>query len=143
MTQYKGLVAATITPTNQDGSMNTSVIPHYIDFLINNGIHAVFVNGATGEWPSFSVDERKAVTEAWLLHGRKKLKYVIVHCGALAISDSSNMAKHAALHSADAIACLTPNYLKPHSVEHIVDHLSEVAPFYITMYRDSRNWISI
>ena len=127
MAQYNGIVAATVTPTHNDGKINLHVIPHYITFLISSGVQAVYVNGSTGEWCSFSTEERKLLAEAWLHHGRGKLSNIIIHCGALSITDSKDLAKHAEDNGADAIGCISPTFLKPHNEEYLVNYLAEVA----------------
>jgi len=57
--RLKGLIPATFTPLLPDGELNLSVIPSYVNHLKNNDIEYVFINGTTGEGPSFTVKERK------------------------------------------------------------------------------------
>lgn len=127
MFSYEGLVAATVTPTKADGSINCDAIPGYVSFLLQQNVKAVFVNGTAGEWSSFSVEERKQLTEAWIKYGRNKLDKMIIHCGALSSEDVKSLAQHAANFGADAIACIAPCFFRPQNEECLVEYLREVA----------------
>lgn len=127
MPQYIGLAAATVTPMYDDGTINYDIIPKFIDHLISTGVETVFLNGTTGEWSSLSVEEGKLIVDVWLEHGRAKLAKLIVHCGALSIVDAKTLAQHAASKGADAVACISPSFLKPENEECLVDYLSDVS----------------
>ncbi|XP_057302466.1 N-acetylneuraminate lyase-like isoform X2 [Hydractinia symbiolongicarpus] len=127
MFSYEGLVAATVTPTKADGSINCDAIPGYVSFLLQQNVKAVFVNGTTGEWSSFSVEERKHLAEAWIKYGRNKLHKIIIHCGALSTEDAKTLARHAVNLGADAIACIAPCFFRPQNEEFLVEYLREVA----------------
>ncbi|ELU15950.1 hypothetical protein CAPTEDRAFT_91103, partial [Capitella teleta] len=62
----EGLIASTFTPFTEEGEINVEVIPDYADYLLDNGVKSVFVNGVDGEWTSLTSEERKQVIEAWL-----------------------------------------------------------------------------
>ena len=80
--RLKGLVPATFTPLSPNGEMNLELIPEYVKHLASNGIEYIFINGTTGEGPSFTVEERKKLAEVWIECSRKILKGVMVHVGA-------------------------------------------------------------
>lgn len=132
--KIKDLIAATYAPMHPDGSLNTSVIPAYSDFLIRNKVAGVFMNGSTGDFVSLSVQERKEITQAWSEHKSSKL-HLIDHVGDPSLKVAKDLATFAA-DKVDAIAVLAPYYFKLNSIEKLVVYCKEVAacapnlPFY-------------
>ncbi|ELU06528.1 hypothetical protein CAPTEDRAFT_219005 [Capitella teleta] len=84
-----------------------------------------------------TVEERKSVAEAWVKAAKGRLQAVLVHIGGANLRESIELAKHAALIGADAIACVGPTYFKPETMECYVDYMARVAaaapnlPFYL------------
>lgn len=62
---FEGLVAPVFSPFKEDECVDYSIIETYAKLLKSKGIHAVLVNGTTGEGVSLSVDERKKITLKW------------------------------------------------------------------------------
>ncbi|MDP6987848.1 MAG: dihydrodipicolinate synthase family protein, partial [Planctomycetota bacterium] len=52
-----GLVAATFTPMGADGSLDLERVGEVCDFVLGQGVDALFLGGTTGEGPSLSVAE--------------------------------------------------------------------------------------
>jgi len=94
--KINGLVAAPFTPMHPDGSINVSIIPTYHDFLKRNGVAGVFICGSTGEGPSMTLLEKKAVAEAWA-HANKGDDHfkVILFVGGTCLEDAKELARHA------------------------------------------------
>lgn len=59
-----GVYAAAVTPFNQQGQPDLHSIPKLIDFFATRGCHGALLLGTTGEGPSFSSSERKAILNA-------------------------------------------------------------------------------
>ncbi|MFH5884961.1 dihydrodipicolinate synthase family protein [Halalkalibaculum sp. DA3122] len=134
--KIKGLVAAPFTPMNSNGSINVDVIPELFELYKHNNITGVFINGSTGEGLELTVDERKALAEAWDKVVSKDFK-LLVHVGHSSLEEAKTLARHAANCSSVAgISTVGPFYRKPDSVERLVDFCREVAaaapqtPFY-------------
>ncbi|KAF7695618.1 hypothetical protein HF521_007341 [Silurus meridionalis] len=109
-----GLIAATFTPLTPQGELNLALIGPYVDYLLEKQrVRSVFVNGTTGEGCSLTLEERKQLAEEWCRQGKGKLDQVIVHVGCLSVKDSQELARHAASVGADAIAAISPFFLKP------------------------------
>jgi 4-hydroxy-tetrahydrodipicolinate synthase len=60
----RGVIAAAVTPLNQDGSLALDDWSMLLDFLRRRGCHGVLLLGTTGEGPSFSPAERIEMIEA-------------------------------------------------------------------------------
>lgn len=132
--KIQGLIAAAYAPFQDNGLLNTSIVPQYADFLIKNNIKGVFINGSTGDFVSLSLEERKELMNAW--SRQKKDGFIIInHVG----STNLNEAKELAFHSkdkADAISAIAPYYFKIRKIEKLVEYCKEIAsmapelPFY-------------
>ncbi|XP_055940141.1 N-acetylneuraminate lyase-like isoform X2 [Argiope bruennichi] len=128
---YNGLYAAPFTAFKDNGEINPSVIPEYVDHLVRQGVKAAFVNGTTGEGLSLTVEERKTIAEGWVKAGKNKLDVVIIQVGANSIKDARELAAHAEKIGATGIASLPPIFYKPQTHDHLIAYfksLSEAAP---------------
>ena len=132
----KGLVAASFTPFNTDGSVNLSAIAKMASHLESWKCAGVFVNGTTGESLSLTVEERKAIASEWCRAARGSGLSVIIHVGHNSISAAADLACHAEEAGADAVGMMPTCYLKPDTVDDLVDCCATVArqapgiPFY-------------
>jgi len=126
-TKITGLIAATFTPLNADGTLNLALIEPYVQHLLSHGVKHVYVNGTTGEFASLTVEERKLVAEAWIKHGKSKLDRIIIQCGGGNLSETKELVKHAASIGADCIAVVGPTYFKPVNTSFLIPYLSEAA----------------
>jgi len=130
-----GLVAATFTPFHPNGEMNTELIPRLVDHLAENEVAGIYVCGSTGEGPSLTLAERKAVAEAYVNANQGRMR-AIVHVGHTSLADAQELASHAASIGADAISAIAPYYFKLDSVGTLIAFFKEVAalaprrPFY-------------
>ena len=80
--EFQGLVAAPFTPMKENGDIDLSKIPAYVQHLSDEGVDGVFINGTTGEGIlSLTVKERKDLTEAWVEAGKGKISTIIVQVG--------------------------------------------------------------
>ena len=64
-----GVIAAVATPVTEDGSPDFGRAVKLARFLLDNGCDGLNVLGTTGEATSFSLDERKAVMDAYKANG--------------------------------------------------------------------------
>ncbi|TXD48189.1 dihydrodipicolinate synthase family protein [Polaribacter sp. IC073] len=132
--KIKNLIAAAYAPMHSDGSLNTAKIKDYTQFLINNKIAGVFMNGSTGDFASLSTEERKQITLAWSQNKSKDL-YLIDHVGHTSLREAKELATYAA-DKMDAIAVLAPYYFRLNSLDKLVEYCREIAacapnlPFY-------------
>ena len=110
------MVAATFTPFNTDGELNLPIISQYADQMATSQMAGVFVCGTTGESLSLTVEERKAVLEAWVKATKRRFK-VIAHVGTNSIHEGVELAKHAQECGADAVGAMAPSFFKPLTVK--------------------------
>jgi 4-hydroxy-tetrahydrodipicolinate synthase len=58
-----GIIAALAIPTDTDGSLMKHAMARHLAWLKSCGIHGVLALGSTGEFPFFTLDERKAILD--------------------------------------------------------------------------------
>lgn len=132
--KIKNLIAATYAPMYGDGSLNTERIKDYSQFLINNKVSGVFMNGSTGDFASLSTAERKQITLTWSQNKSEDL-YLIDHVGHTNLHEAKELAEYAA-DKVDAIAVIAPYYFRLNTIEKLVQYCKEIAasapniPFY-------------
>lgn len=135
--KLEGLVAAPFTPMQRGGALNLDVIPAYYELLTRNNVTGAFINGSTGEGVSQTMEEKKAVAEAWAAAvGEGKDFKVITLVGGTCIGDCIELARHAQKTGLYGVAMTAPFYFKPAHVRQLAACLREVAreapamPFY-------------
>ena len=118
-----------------NGDLNLAMIKPLAERLVRDGVSGAFVCGTTGESLSLTLDERKAVAEAWREAAGDRLK-VVVHVGHPCQRDAADLARHAAGIGADAVAAMGPSFFRPARVQELVEWCEGVAaaapevPFY-------------
>jgi len=133
---HGGLWPAMFTPMGNDRRPNLPECAKLAALFIQQDLDGIFLLGSTGQGPSLSVEDRKAVAEV-VLKTAQSLKPripVMVHVGAIATDDSVELAKHAADHGADGISSVPPIYY-PAGPEATFEHYRRIAsatnlPFY-------------
>lgn len=132
-----GLIAAPFTPMQQDGSLNTALIPEYYRFLKSNRITGAFICGSTGEGVSLTTKEKMDMAEAWASAAKDDNNFkVITLVGGTSIADCIQLALHAKQVGLYAIAFTAPFYFKPPGVKELAACCKKIAdavpdmPFY-------------
>lgn len=121
-----GVIAPPPTPMNDRGDeVNLDGVKPLVETLLAGGVHGLFVNGTTGEGSLLSLDEREALTEAFLSAADRRVP-VIVQAGTASTFESERLARHAADAGADAIAFVAP-YFFGHDAEALERHVLDVA----------------
>ncbi len=122
------LIAA-LTMLDHNGRLDDGLVRDYLHFLEQGGADGVLVLGTTGEFPSFSVQERKQILESYLRH--KGNLSVMCQVGTPNLPETLDLLAHAASAGADSALVLPPFYFKNPSTEGL-------AHFYDPVLRASR-----
>ncbi len=131
-----GLIAATHTPLQPDGSLNLAVVEQQAAHLLRNAVTIAFITGTTGECQSLSVDERLTLAQRWLQVARGTALKVSVHVGSNCLADARALAAQAERLGAISISAFAPSYFKPRSLDMLIAWCAELAgaapntPFY-------------
>jgi dihydrodipicolinate synthase/N-acetylneuraminate lyase len=138
MDRLAGAIAAVVTPLTRSGAaVDISAIPRLTAYLAEGGVDGLLACGTTGEGVLLSVEERRAVTEAFVTSRSSGEDFAVaVHAGAQTTAATCELASHARDVGADAVAVIGPPYypLDPDELtQHFVEaaHACDPIPFYL------------
>jgi N-acetylneuraminate lyase len=126
-----GLVAATLTAFNPDGSVNIAAIETQAAWLEATGVHWIFACGTTGESLKLNTTERIQITEEWLRVAPAHNIQVIVHVGDESVETARFLARHAQAHGAAAIGAMSTVFFGPansHALATTMGAIASAAP---------------
>ncbi len=125
MFEVKGVIPPLITPLTKDEHLDEAGLKRLLNYVIDGGVHGVFVLGSTGEFYGLEYSEKVKIVEKTIdeVNGR-----VPVYVGASAIttSESVKLAKMAKAAGADALSVLTPMFVSP-TEDELFEHFKSVA----------------
>jgi len=125
MTIFRGAFVATVTPFNEDGTVDEAGLRGLIEFQVSNGTHGIVPCGTTGESATMSHEEHHRVVELTIETVNKRVP-VLAGTGSNSTSESIELTKHAKATGADGALMITPYYNKP-SQEGLYQHFKAVA----------------
>ena len=115
---------ALVTPCDSRGRFDEALYRDLMPFYKERGADGILVLGSTGEFPSFSVAERKKVAEAALKH-RSGLE-MMVQVGTPNLPETLDLLAHAQANGADQALCIPPFYFKNPATEALTKYYSQV-----------------
>lgn len=113
---------ATVTPCDRSGRFDPGAMRTILQWHKSQGADGVVVLGTSGEFPSFSVAERKQIAEVVLKdkHGLN----VIVGPGTSNFPETLEIARHAQANGADGLLVIPPFYFNEPPVEGLTRYYS-------------------
>jgi 4-hydroxy-tetrahydrodipicolinate synthase len=121
MLTLHGIVVPTVTPLNQDETLDEGGLERLLARLLDAGVHAIFLLGSTGEEPALRDAERvKAVRAAKrIIAGRAPLIVGTMASSTARAIDNIRAAEGA---GADAVAVTPPHYYPSRGEEEQLAH---------------------
>jgi 4-hydroxy-tetrahydrodipicolinate synthase len=110
-TSFRGSFTALVTPF-KNGSVDEGALRGLIEWQIAEGTNGLVPVGTTGESPTLSHSEHKAVVQ-WCVEAAKGRVPVVAGAGSNSTAEAIEFAKHAEKAGADAVLVVTPYYNKP------------------------------
>lgn len=132
---FKGLGVALITPFMENGAIDFAALAKIVDNLVEGGVDYILVLGTTGETPTLSTDERKALIRFVRdrVAGRVAL---MVGVGGNCTRDVVTTLRSWDLSGYQAILSVNPYYNKPNQ-EGLYQHfkaIAEASPLPVMLY---------
>ena len=132
---FHGLGVALITPFTANGAIDFAAVAKIVDNLIEGGVDYILVLGTTGETPTLTTDERKALIRFVRdrVAGRVEL---MVGIGGNCTHDVVKTLRTWDLRGYDAVLSVNPYYNKPNQ-EGLYQHFKAIAkasPLPIMLY---------
>jgi 4-hydroxy-tetrahydrodipicolinate synthase len=121
----RGIIPAMVTPLTPEEKIDLRGLRRIIDFLLDGGVHGIFIIGSTGEFYSLPIEDKRILIEATIESVGKKVP-VYVGAGAITTRDCISLVHLAESCGADAVSVLTPMFISP-SQDDLIKHFSAIA----------------
>ena len=108
---FQGSIPALVTPM-QNGQFDEEAFANLVEWQIQEGSHGLVPVGTTGESPTLSHAEHKAVVEMCISVANRRVP-VIAGAGSNNTSEAIELSVHAEQSGANAVLIVTPYYNKP------------------------------
>jgi 4-hydroxy-tetrahydrodipicolinate synthase len=120
-----GIVASSVTPFDNEGTINFSLLKPHIDWLIAEGADGLSPLGSSGEFVALEVEHRKRVLDKVLeLNASRVAVWAGTHHYSTRLT--IELSKHAQAAGADALLIVPPYYMAP-TVSQTMDHYRRIA----------------
>ncbi|MDF2502262.1 MAG: Dihydrodipicolinate synthase [Anaerosporomusa subterranea] len=120
-----GIIPAVVTPLTQEGDFSEPAMRKLVNFLIDGGVHGLFITGTTGEFYGLTPEEKREIFSVTLdaANGR-----VPVYAGTNGITtrESIMLTQLAEDCGIDAVSVLTPMFITPNQ-DQLIEHYKAVA----------------
>ena len=123
--ELKGVIPPIITPVDDEENVDEKGLRAVIEYVLDGGVHGVFVLGSNGEFYALDFENQKRAVEITVNHVNGR---VPVYAGASAITTKNciRLAQVAERAGADALTVLTPMFIKPNEKE-LFSHFEAIA----------------
>ena len=119
------ILAAMLTPFDEDGGVNVDGIAPLVDHVLAQGVHGLYAGGSTGEAMLQNREERALLLTELAGYAREKCT-LVAHVGAASTEEAVALARLAARENYHAVSAVPPFYYK-HAFEDIVDYYKAIA----------------
>ena len=132
---FKGLGVALVTPFMENGAVDFAAVARVVDNLVAGGVDYILVLGTTGETPTLTKDERKAL----IRFVRERVAgrvHLMVGVGGNCTHDVVTTLRTWDLSGYDTILSVNPYYNKPNQ-EGLYQHfkaIAEASPLPVMLY---------
>ncbi len=106
-----GVVIPTITPMNEDGSIDDALIADFTRYLLEAGVNALYPNGTNGESLLLTKEERDHVAEVMANVNAHRLP-LFIQCGSMTTGETASHAAHAVDIGADGVGIMSPAFFQ-------------------------------
>ncbi|MDC7229380.1 MAG: dihydrodipicolinate synthase family protein [Sphaerochaetaceae bacterium] len=120
-----GIIAAMITPLTDTLQVNEKGLRRLVSYLIDGGVHGLFVVGTSGEFYGFSPEQRKEAFQICIDEARGRVP-VYAGVNGITTKEAVEYAQMAEEVKADAISVLTPMFVSVTQGE-LYNHYASIA----------------
>jgi 4-hydroxy-tetrahydrodipicolinate synthase len=121
----RGIIPPVATPMQDNEDLDLPRLRWFLDYLIENGVHGVFVLGTNSEFYALSEDEKQAVMATAVQHVRGRVP-VVAGVGAETTREVLRLVRLAEREQVDALSIITPYFISPNQQE-IYQHYRRIA----------------
>lgn len=122
--RLSGVVIPTITPMNEDGSIDEKSLANFTEYLIEAGVDCLYPNGTNGESLLLTKEERQKVAEVMVKVNAHRIP-VFIQCGSMTTAETVSHVKHAVKIGADGVGVMSPTFF-PMDEDAMFEYYNEV-----------------
>lgn len=121
----KGIIPAMITPLTEEGKFNKKATRKLVNYLIDGGVHGLFIVGTTGEFYGMTPEEKREVFQVVMDENKGR---VSIYAGTNGITtrETVMLTQMAEDCKVDAVSVLTPMFITP-SQDQLIKHYTTIA----------------
>src|SRR5437870_8974741 len=123
--QIRGIIPPVATPMQANEDLDLPRLKWFIDHLIGQGVHGIFVLGTNSEFYALDEREKQEVIATAVAHVNKRVP-VYAGTGAETTREVVRLTKMAEREGADGVSIITPYFVSPTQKE-IADHYRRIA----------------
>jgi len=120
-----GIIPPVATPMRDDENLDLPRLRWFLDYLIGEGVHGVFVLGTNSEFYALDEGEKQEVIATAVEHVRGRVP-VLAGTGAATTREAVRLARLAEREGADGVSVITPYFISP-SQQEVYDHYRRIA----------------
>jgi 4-hydroxy-tetrahydrodipicolinate synthase len=120
-----GIIPPVATPMKPNEDLDIPRLKWFLDHLIHNGVHGIFVLGTNSEFYALDEREKQEVIATAVAHVNKRVP-VYAGTGAETTREVIRLTKMAEREGADGVSIITPYFVLP-SQQEIYDHYRRIA----------------
>src|SRR5579884_2962865 len=120
-----GIIPPVATPMRDNEDLDLPRLKWFLDHLIGQGVHGVFVLGTNSEFYALDEREKQEVVATAVAHVRRRVP-VFAGTGAETTREAVRLTRMAEKEGADGVSVITPYFVHP-SQQEIFDHYRRVA----------------
>lgn len=110
--KFQGIMPPAITIFDKEGEIDREKTKKFIQHLINEGVHGIFIAGSTGEAPLMNLDQRKEIIDIGVEAAAGKVP-LFAGTGHNSTRIAVELSKYAENAGADVVVVFLPHYPKP------------------------------
>ena len=118
--KIRGVIVPILTPLNSDETVDTQSLRRLANYLIDNGVHGIWISGTTGEFAALSAQQRLISMETLVDEVAGRVA-VIGNVSGPSTQLSLQMALDVQEMGMDGVA-VTPPFYYPHAQDELLDH---------------------
>jgi 4-hydroxy-tetrahydrodipicolinate synthase len=123
--KLRGIIPPVATPMHANEDLDLPRLQWYLDHLIGEGVHGVFVLGTNSEFYALDEREKQEVIATAVAHVRGRVP-VFAGTGAETTREAVRLTKMAEREGASGVSVITPYFVSP-SQQEIADHYRRIA----------------
>ena len=118
--EIKGVIVPILTPLNSDETVDKNSLRRLVNYLLDNGVHGIWVSGTTGEFGAMS-DQQRLVSMETVVDEVAGRVPIIGNVSGPSTQLSLNLALSVQEMGMDGVA-VTPPYYYNHAQDELLDH---------------------